>query len=247
MSAAARDFEALRRAAEEDPDILAFWLDGSRGKGRVTAHSDYDCTLIVSDAVWPDRDKRWPTAPGLDLTVMTLGQFEAASGWGAPDAWNRYNYAHLAPLIDKTGRIATLMTQKACVPEAEADGFIRASLDHFTNQIYRALKCRRDGDAAAARLEAAEAGRPLLDALFALNGRRLRPYAKYLAWELEAHPLQHCPWPAEALPGLLAELALADVAGLRRFFNTTEGLFRDAGYGAVFDAWGDALAYLRSA
>jgi hypothetical protein len=100
---------------------------------------------------------------------MTLAQFEAAAGWGQPHAWNRYNYAHLAPLVDKTGRIAGLMAEKACVPQSEADGFVRASLDHFTNQVYRALKCLRDGDAIAACLEAAEASGPLLDALFTLH------------------------------------------------------------------------------
>ena len=239
-------FDALLRAAQHDPDILAFWLDGSRGKGRATAHSDYDCTLIVSDAAWAVRAERWPPYPGLDLTVRTLGQFEAAAGWGQPDAWDRYNYAYLAPLVDKTGRIVALMAEKACVPEAEAPGFIRASLDHFINQTYRALKCRRDGDACAARLEAAEASGPLLDAFFALNGQRLKPYYKYLAWELATRPLDRCPWPAEALPARMADLAAAEPTMLRETFNAAERLFRVEGYASVFDAWGDALAFMRA-
>lgn len=246
MSQASERFEALLTEAREDPDILAFWLDGSRGKGRATAHSDHDCTLIVTSSAWPARHERWPETRGLDLTVWTLSQFEAAAGWGLPDAWRRYNYAYLTPLVDKTGRIAALMAEKACVPADKLDGFVRASLDHFTNQVYRALKCLRDGDATAARLEAAEASGPLLDALFALNGGRLRPYYKYLAWELEAHPLARCPWPAETMPALLAGLAQADANNLRSLFNAAEGQFRETGYGVVFDAWGDALPYIRA-
>ena len=32
--------------AQKDPNILAFWLDSSRGKGVITLYPDYDCTMM---------------------------------------------------------------------------------------------------------------------------------------------------------------------------------------------------------
>lgn len=238
-------FERLLDLARTDPRILAFWLDGSRGKGHETAASDYDCTLVVSDeAAGAYGELAAEFRDGFDLVILTLDQFREAAAWGGPDAWNRYNFTHLTPLVDKTGEIAALMREKSVIPTAEVQAFIAARLDHFTNQIYRALKCRRDGRLLAAELEASEAVGSLLDALFALNGGRLRPYYKYLEWELETHPLEFLPRPAAQLvPALLA--LRSDAALQRELFEETQRLFRHHGYGAVFDAWGDAaLAWM---
>ncbi|HWA61087.1 MAG TPA: nucleotidyltransferase domain-containing protein, partial [Caulobacteraceae bacterium] len=51
-------FAALADLARRDDDILAFWLGGSRGKGRATVHSDYDCALVVRDEVRNDFARR---------------------------------------------------------------------------------------------------------------------------------------------------------------------------------------------
>jgi hypothetical protein len=110
------------------------------------------------------------------------------------------------------------------VPPPVIDSFIRAAIDHVINQVFRALKCLRDGDAPAARLEAAEMTAPLLDALFALNGGRLRPYYKYLTWELTTHPLEHCPWGAEELVTKLVEFASRpDSTQLQTFARNLSG------------------------
>jgi hypothetical protein len=65
------------------------------------------------------------------------------------------------------------------VSEAVRREFVRGHLDGYINQVYRSLKCYRDGRAAGARLEAADSVRPMLDVMFGLHGR-LRPYCKYL-------------------------------------------------------------------
>jgi hypothetical protein len=241
-------FLDLLRLARDESSVLAFWLGGSRGKGRASVHSDYDCTLVVEEALLGEFRNRF-AAPiaGLDLDILTLPAFERLAAWGSDEAWMRYAFAHLEPLVDRTGRIAALMADKAQVPAAEADAFIGRSLDHFTNQVYRALKCRRDGAALAAKLEAAEIVGPLLDALFALNGRRLRPYYKYLEWELKERPLAHSPWDADALPALMVRLFEADVAILAQVFGEAEALFRRRGYGEVFDVWGPALDWMTKA
>jgi hypothetical protein len=248
VTTASQAFEELVGIARQDPRLLAIWVDGSRGKGRAGPYSDHDATLIVADEAAADFACRFIVAApaGLDLRVMTLAAFEGYAAWGGPQAWDRYNFAHLTPLLDKTGRIAALMAEKARVPPEALADFIDRSLDHFINQIYRALKAGRDGLAAAARVEAAQGVTPLLDALFALHGGRLRPYAKYLEWEFEAHPLERLPWPPDALVAALLEIVAAAAPDtLRVLLRGTEGLARDSGHGAVFDAWGDALCWMR--
>jgi hypothetical protein len=238
----------LLEVAREDSRILAVWLDGSRGKGLAGPLSDYDVSVIVAegaDAAFV-ASLRGGAPPGLDLRVMSLPAFEGYAAWDGPQAWDRYNFAHLAPLVDKTGRIATLMAEKARVPADALAGFIDCTLDHFVNQTYRSLKAWRDGDAIAARLEAAQGVTPLLDALFALHGGRLRPYAKYLAWELATHPLERLPWPPDVLLDALLELLSAAPPDTQRLLLAgVETLARESGHGAVLDAWGDALAWMR--
>jgi len=241
-------FDQLRALAKDDPNILAFSLGGSRGKGFYTEHSDHDCLMIVADAALADYRERFHqvSRSELDCIVMTLDQFRAYAEWGGPEAWDRYSFAHARVELDKTGQVQALMDAKAQVPVEARTAFIDASLDHYINQVYRALKAARDGRPIAARLEAAEQVPPLLDALFALHDGRLRPFHKYLQWELETHPLAQLPWlPDVLLDKLLAILATADPSLQREIFDKIEPLFRTAGHDRVFDAWGDALAVVR--
>ena len=243
-----QSFDQLRELARDDPNVLAFWLGGSRGKGLATEHSDHDCLMIVTDAALGDYRDRFQQLgqSDIDCIVMTLGQFQAYAEWDGPQAWDRYSFAHARVDIDKTGEVQALMDAKACVPAAARAAFIDAALDHYVNQVYRALKNFRDGRPIAARLEAAESIPPLLDALFALHGGRLRPFYKYLQWELEAYPLDRLPWPAAVfLEKLLAILQSADADLQREIFGKIETVFRAAGHGRVFDAWGIALPPIR--
>jgi hypothetical protein len=214
---------------------------------RATEHSDYDCVVILDDAA-PDDVRRQIDShrqPGLDLGVMTLSAFERHAAWGSAEAWDRYSYAHLKPIIDKTGQLQPLIDAKGRVPAAEIRGFIDASLDYLINQLYRGLKCLRDGDPDASRLEAAEGVKPFLDAIFALHGGRLRPYYKYLAWELATYPLEQF---SLGGAGLIAQLVAVQepggVTALRGLVAETHSLFRAAGHGPVFDAWDEAMDWM---
>ncbi len=234
----------LLELAEASSEALAFWLTGSRGKGRETAASDYDCVLIVRDEVldaWCARHAGRARGQ-TDCTVKTLEGLRAHAAWGGPDAWDRYSYAHVRVLVDRTlGLCQQIIDEKACVPTSEVAGFIDLSLDHYLNQTYRALKCLRDGLPLAARLEAAEAIAPLLDALFALDGGRLRPFYKYLEWELAGHPLATGQALALKTPALLDP----DAEVLKGLLRDIDPLFRAAGHGAVFDGWGTDLTWMR--
>ncbi len=243
-------FEKLVAEAKHDPNIIGLWLGGSRGKGLETLHSDFDCLMIVADdAVVGYRERfQGNGRDGVDCQVMTLGGFAAYGDWDGSQRWDRYNFAHTAPpLVDKTGKMQSLINENGYVPAYKRTAFIDTSIDHFINQVYRVAKCQRDGLAVAARIEAASALEPLLDAVFALDGGRLRPFAKYLAWALRTHPLGKLPWEPDAFVALLLD-ALSEpiLPALQELLTGIERLARTHGHDAVFDAWGQTLDWMRT-
>lgn len=240
-------FGGLLAAAEASPEVLGFWLGGSRGKGRPTVHSDYDVSLVVADGHQAPWRARLAALDGFDALVFDHAGFAAYAAWGGPQAWDRYSFAHVRALIDRTGDIQRLIDAKAVIPAEHVAAFVDAALDRFVNQLYRACKCLRDGDALASRLETAQGPDAFLDALFALAGGRLRPYPKYLAWELAEHPLQDAAWTGREIQTLLdTALTRAPIAALQAMLAGLEPMARAAGHGAVLDAWGDQLAMVRT-
>ena len=80
--------------------------------------------------------------------------------------------------------------------------------------------------------------RDLLETVFAMYGR-LRPYNKYLQWELDTAPLPE-PWNTALRPARLAGAALT-------LFPEVEGLARQNGADDVLEAWGPDIDLIRSA
>ena len=92
------------------------------------------------------------------------------------------------------------------------------------------------------RLDAAESVSHVLDALFALHVR-VRPYNKFLRWELERVPLG-AEW--QSLPERLDEIrASGDPGAQRTLFRDVEALARARGQGATIDGWEPDLEFLR--
>jgi predicted nucleotidyltransferase len=249
----AETYERLLQLAKDDPRVLGFFLGGSRAMGRATQWSDYDCFFVIAEDAYEAfkaelglvgrHDIDW--RPGIDLIAITLPMLEGMAAWDSDDRSFRYMFAHLTALVDKTGQVQPLIDAKPWVPEQAAHAFTAASIDHALNQLYRAAKCLRDGDADASRLEAAEAVTPFLNALFALHGRRLRPYYKYLRWELTEHPLERAPFAPDELIGLLTALGSpGGVLALQRLMAETAPMFRSAGHEATYDGWGEALDWM---
>jgi hypothetical protein len=112
------------------------------------------------------------------------------------------------------------------------------------NGAYRSAKNRRDGRPDEVHLDAAESLPHLLTTMFALH-RRVRPYNKYLGWELRQHPLADPAWDADRLlPRLRRVLADGDPGTQRDLFGDLAVAARAAGHGHVLDAWGPDLALL---
>ncbi|KAJ2969568.1 hypothetical protein NQ176_g8597 [Zarea fungicola] len=61
----------------------------------------------------------------------------------------------------------------------------------------------------------------MLDLVFGLCGR-VRPYNKYLAWELEEHPLQCAEWPDGQLLACVSGLLDGEEAAIRVAFRAIE-------------------------
>jgi predicted nucleotidyltransferase len=238
-------YAELRALARRDPNVVGLFLGGSRGKGMAKEDSDYDVYLIVARKVGEYR-RKFPLRHGDDpeVIVLSLAEFKRHAAVGSELEWNRYNFAHVRAELDKTGEVQQLLDEKGSLPKAAARDMAAEALDGYMNQYYRSAKSFRDGDALAARFDAAESVPYLLVALFALH-ERVRPYNKYLRWELEQHPLPGDEWRAGRLLPLLEAVVGGDLSVQRTLFADIERLARERGHGDVVDAWGADLTPLR--
>lgn len=224
--------DRLLADAETDPDVHGVVLTGSWARGLATAHSDYDVTVVVAAAAL-DRWQRIRTAR-LDQAAVTAEQLADTS-----THWQRYAYRGARVLLDRLGGGVTELVTRQAVPTArEAADWSRNFLDAYVNQLYRAVKSRRDGSSAAARLDEIESVQWLLATVFAMHGR-LRPYNRYLAWELATHPLPGA-WSAALAPENVAGRAL-------ELFPAVTELARRRGHGDILDGWGADIALITRA
>ena len=81
-----------------------------------------------------------------------------------------------------------------------------------------------------------------LRTIFALAGR-VRPYNKYLEWELRHHPLDD--WSADELLPLLDRVLTGEPAAQHELFGRIEDYARREGFGGVIDSWEPAVEWLR--
>jgi hypothetical protein len=245
VSAADEAYGDLLALARRDPNVIGLFLGGSRGKGLVTERSDYDVYVIVGKKVGEYR-RRFPLRHGDDpeIIVMSVAEFRRHAAVGSESEWNRYTFAHVLPVVDRTGEISELLEEKGSLPRDEARRIAAQALDDYMNQYYRSAKNFRDGNEFTGRLDAAESIPYFLTTLFALH-ERVRPYNKYLPWELEQHPLPGDEWSAERLLRLLDAVREGDLAAQRSLFRDVERLARERGLGDVVDGWGADAAWLR--
>ncbi|OJF09688.1 hypothetical protein BG844_36065 [Couchioplanes caeruleus subsp. caeruleus] len=222
--------EVLARAAA-DPVVRGVILTGSRARGTETARSDYDVTIAVAEQPQPWRHSTRTDA--LDEVVCTV---EALTDTSVH--WQRYFYRDAKVLLDRlNGGIAELIDRQATLSAEEAALHARTSLDAYVNQLYRCAKSRRDGFAEAALLDEAESLPWLLETVFALHGR-LRPYNKYLRWELESFPLPG-DWNTALMPDRVRTASL-------RLFPAVETLARCHGHAEVLEGWGSDIELIHA-
>ncbi|WP_405910932.1 hypothetical protein OG742_46780 [Streptomyces sp. NBC_00828] len=235
-------YDAFVEIAAADSAVVGIVLKGSRAhEGMTTEHSDHDLYVVLTAGATTTLTRfTGHRTPELDLVILSLDEFRAA---GMP-GFERYALARARIVLDRLdGVIAQILADKARLNADEAFREAGEWLDAYANSLYRSVKNDRDGHALAARLDAAESIRFLLELLFALD-RRPRPYNKYLEWELARFPLPG--WDT----GMLLDSAdrisgTGDASTQRRLFAQVEAVARQAGHGAVLDAWGEDLDLMR--
>jgi hypothetical protein len=235
-------YDALVELATADPAVVGLALKGSRAHdGMTTQHSDHDLYVVLADDATTDLTRlAGHRTAELDLVIVSLTEFRAA---GMPGS-ERYALARARIVLDRLdGDIARILADKARLGADEAFQNAGGWLDAYANSLYRSVKNHRDGQDLAARLDAADSIRFLIELLFALD-RRPRPYNKYLEWELARHPLPG--WDTDGLLRAVDRVsATGDVSLQRYLFTRVEAAAREAGHGEVLDAWGEDLDLMR--
>jgi predicted nucleotidyltransferase len=232
---------AVLTSAGADPGVRGVVLTGSAARDLRGPHSDLDVFVVVDD-----RSGRETTrTPEIDTIIVTLGELRAVPAPPVDDErwWTRYAFADARILVDRTdGELPSLVRSWATLTDAEVEAVLASYLDGYLNLAYRSLKSDRDGRLLERRLDAAESVAWLLWTAFALHGR-VRPYNKYLRYELDRRPLR------AAWDGLLDDVAAilddGDPAAQRRLFRLVESSVRERGHGERIDGWAGELPLLR--
>lgn len=249
MAAREETFARLVADAETDDGVLGLFVFGSRGRDVVTDDSsDYDVAVIVRDgAALAAFDQRWPYKHGADVEIVTgtIDDLREHASIGGDREWARYQYAHLEPLLDKTeGDLQRIIDAKERIPDHLRDTVVRPALGAYVNSTHRSLRNASLGLTRAARLDAADSIPSLLTVIFGLEGR-VRPFNKYLEWELRHHSLANADWTHDRLVGLLDSVIAGETSAQHELFKSVERSARDAGYGDEIDGWEPDLEWLR--
>lgn len=213
-------FKRIIQEARVDPNILGLFLSGSRGKGFETIHSDYDIVMIIANGLLGAYEERYPFyyEPGVECILHSLTGFRGYAAHGSDDAWDRYSFAHVKALLDKTGEIQSLIDAKGRLSADVQAGVVKQALDSYVNSFYRSLKCHRRDNRLGVKLEANLSVPPLLTFLFGLEGRHA-PFLGYLEGELRHYPLTHLPFKVTEFLELIDRVSSGDVAAQGRLFN----------------------------
>lgn len=239
-----------RNSAEHGSDLLGVVLSGSAGRGMATERSDLDVYVVLASGAAAARQTS--RTPQVDEIPIGIDELETAAVFGSGGWWQRWSFAWTPVLLDRTGgRLGRALRRQATLTADEQTMILidRDRLDGWLNFAYRALKNHRDGRDFEARLDAAESLSWLLDTIFTLNGR-VRPYNKYLPWELRHHPLDD--WPAGPTLALMESTLAGGPDAIRAAFAQVESACHDYDrrHGDslltdVIGGWGDELHILR--
>jgi hypothetical protein len=219
--------DQLLEEARRDENVVGVVVHGSRGRGlHVHEASDWDVLVVVRELTGRyDSEER-----GGELEAFEVTSLADLPHWMLPAVtWT-------TPALDKTGAVTAQLAKATTVDPASAAD----PLDGYVNSYYRSAKNARAALELATLLDAQESIPHYLQFVFAVHGR-VRPYNKWLEWELEHHPL-----PVAVDLERLARIArTGDLGEQQALFRETEALARNLGHGATIDGWEPDVAWLR--
>jgi predicted nucleotidyltransferase len=210
-------YTAMIEDAKTDDNILGIILAGSRARGLQNKQSDCDIYIIFKDVVTQDRivqyDKTYIEKYGgqlrLDISnkaLQTISEFAHYAELGTSYYYDRYNLVHSKIEFDKTnGKIANLLQKIETLTKDEQATIVHNNLGDYISLVYQSIKSNEADRKVAASLDTAESIQYLLASLFALHDR-VRPYNKYLEWELIKYPLAQLPWQPQEFLAMLTKI-----------------------------------------
>jgi predicted nucleotidyltransferase len=228
-------FDDLLEVARSREEIVGLYVFGSRGRDfMVDERSDWDVCVVLADTETREAfDREFPYAHGAQVEIVST-TLDALRG--VVSEHSRYAAAHAEVVLDKTGgELTRVVAGLESLPSGSRDSVVREALDDYVNQTYRSLRY-------GTRLDAVEAIPPALRTIFALENR-VRPYNKYLEWELRHHPLEG--WAADELLPLVDRLLSGEPGAQHELFELIEEAARRKGFGDVIDGWEPDVDWLR--
>jgi Polymerase beta, Nucleotidyltransferase len=228
-------FEDLLEVARSRENVVGVYVFGSRGRNfMVDERSDWDVAVVLAGREAQEEfDRKFPYAHGARVEIVTTTLEEMRED---ASEHSRYAAAHAQVVLDKTaGELTRLVGEQESLPSGCRDSVVREALDGYINQTYRSLRY-------GTRLDAVEAVPHALRTIFALADR-VRPYNKYLEWELRHHPLEG--WDADDLLPLLDRVLTGDTDSQHELFTLIEAPARREGFGDVVDGWEPDVDWLR--
>jgi predicted nucleotidyltransferase len=228
-------YEELLEVARARDEIVGMYIFGSRGRDfMVDERSDWDvCVVLAGPTARDEFAREFPFGHGARVEVVTATLDDL--GGNQSEHW-RYAAAHAKVVLDKTeGELTRVVAEQELLPGGSRDAVVREALDGYINQTYRSLRY-------GTRLDAVEAIPYALRTIFALENR-VRPYNKYLEWELRHHPVEG--WTGDELLPLLDRVLTGEADAQRELFRLIEEPTRREGFGDVIDGWEPDVAWLR--
>jgi hypothetical protein len=225
---------------ESNSDVLGVALTGSQARaGMATELSDTDLIVFATD----DSELNLPNLAGVDLAIYRA---TSATNPVLPsddfDAWyNRAAFLHARAVSEREpGRVDAWIVGQSTLTESESAHVVAHHLDGYLNLAIRALKSQRDNRTCAAALDSVEAISWGLTTIFALE-RRVRPFNKYLWWELENYPFAAYELQAEPLLSVVRSVVEGEVLKHRDLLAQIAPVVERAGFATILSDWGDDM------
>jgi hypothetical protein len=135
-------YQAFVSMAAADRAVVGLVLKGSRAHdGMITRYSDHDLYVILADGATTDLTRfAGHRTPGLDLVIISLADFRAASS-----GFERYALARATVVLDRLGGgITQILVGTARLGAGEAFRSAAEWLDAYANSLSdsRNVQCR---------------------------------------------------------------------------------------------------------
>lgn len=244
------DFDELLLSATKNDDILGFFLGGSRGKGFEDEYSDWDLRYVVRNGTKQKFSKNLTSREfeksdyeDMEFQIFEYDDFVQHALWKKDKAWDRYSFAHVHALIDKTGNIQKLIDEKSQIPKEEQEAFVTKHIDAYIHSLYRSFKAARRNDTLGSRIHAVFSVYNLIIGLFATE-YRTAPYQDYISRELTYHPLLNFPLESKSLINLLEKVVSTGNITTQQELARAVGKYMETFDFYSYDRWAEKYSWV---